>query len=354
MKIGFSKQAFVFWDETTEVTPTPNTDKEGTYQLSNPWTKDQHPVSHLQYLLDRQEEIANILASEIHVQDYSQRKDRAEVLRLLSRQSSVQGANYMEFNDCQALVVHGEQVLLCQCQKTSVLIKSTKTECGTETTVNHGSLSLDGRSFMSNFLPCLHDGYFAQIHEVTHEWNTTSNEWEPAHQIVPLAHAHLAAKFSMLPDAAALQELALPGVDPNLKNFMDVIGELGAMMDTGEIEPPAGGQLQDKKKELNLPSMDLHFWTNGKQMIISWLITTGVLILNHYYLCLCRPTSCYEMLLWSLQKKIERETRNTSSFSPRGEHSRRTNTCHFSVRHLRLCHQQICLPHTIPSAKPNE
>lgn len=131
-----------------------------------------------------------------------------------------------------------------------------------------------------------------------------------------------------------LQARALLGVDPNLKRFMDLMGELIVMIDTGEIEPPYGRQLQDENEELNISLMDVHFWINWKQILTNSSVAAGCLVL----------TIVGDNLLLSHTLRLLGYFGSTAG---------RTITCHFIDQHQLSCFLQTCHLITISSRRSN-
>jgi hypothetical protein len=58
-----------------------------------------------------------------------------------------------------------------------VTVTSRKTVYGYEPLIESGTLSLDGYSLINLFVPCLHDGRFAQIVETTYEFDHVVGDW---------------------------------------------------------------------------------------------------------------------------------------------------------------------------------
>ena len=214
-------------------------------------------ISHLQYISDHQLTISNLLSSEIHQLDCQGRKNRAALINILSKQSSISAARLLDLNDCQSLVSHGSMALLYQCQLKNVTITSRKTACGFEPAIGNGTLSLDGYTLVNPFVPCLHDGRFAQIAEKTYEFDQTVGDWTLTKESVDVSHSHLAALFDITADRTA-SEGVVNFHERKDHSLLDMFGELAAVMRTSgqeSLSAVLNEHHQDEKQTNNVPDV---------------------------------------------------------------------------------------------------
>ena len=283
-------------------------------------------LSHLQYIEDHQLTISNLVSSEVHQLDCKMRKNRATLINLLAKQSGVRAAQLLGLSECSSVVSHGAMALLYQCEVLNTTVTARKTKCGMEPAIGNGTLSLDGYTITTPFVPCLHDGHFAQIGEQTYEFNKEQNDWVATTETVHLSHSHLAAVLDITADVLA-SEGTVNFHESQDRNVVDLIGELSAVMQTSgqtSLMDAISRSNHDMVQTSNVPDVSgvFEIFTGWRTGFITVIATIGGLVI----LCgLCR--CCGPIRVWNFCLYEKRRRQNQRELPYTGQSTGTDHCC---------------------------
>ena len=268
-------------------------------------------LSHLQYIEDHQLTISNLISSEVHQLDCKMRKNRATLINLLAKQSGVRAAQLLGFSECSSVVSHGAMALLYQCEVLNTTVTARRTRCGMEPAIGNGTLSLDGYTITTPFVPCLHDGHFAQIGEQTYEFNKEQNDWVATTETVHLSHSHLAAVLDITADVLA-SEGTVNFHESQDRNVVDLIGELSAVMQTSgqtSLMDAISRSNHDMVQTSNVPDVSgvFEIFTGWRTGFITVIATIGGLVILCGLCRCCGPIRVWKLLSVRTTKKAKPE-----------------------------------------------
>ena len=268
-------------------------------------------LSHLQYIEDHQLTISNLISSEVHQLDCKMRKNRANLINLLAKQSGVRAAQLLGFSECSSVVSHGAMALLYQCEVLNTTVTARRTKCEMEPAIGNGTLSLDGYTITTPFVPCLHDGHFAQIGEQTYEFNKEQNDWVATTETVHLSHSHLAAVLDITADVLA-SEGTVNFHESQDRNVVDLIGKLSAVMQTSgqtSLMDAISRSNHDMVQTSNDPDVSgvFEIFTEWRTGFITIIATIGGLVILCGLCRFCGPIRVWKLLSVRKAKKAKPE-----------------------------------------------
>ena len=268
-------------------------------------------LDHLQYIEDHQLTISNLISSELHQLDCKMRNNRATLINVLAKQSRVRAAQLLGISECSSVVSQGAMALLYQCEAINTTVTTRRTKCGMEPAIGNGTLSLDGCTLTTPFVPCLHDGHFAQIGEQTYKFNKEQNDWVAATETVHLSHSHLAPVLDVTTDVLA-SEGTVNFHESQDRNVVDLIGELSAVMQTSgqtSLMDAISRSNHEMVQTSNVPDVSgvFEIFTGWRTGFITVIATIGCLVLLCELCRCCGPIRVWKLLSIRKRKKAKPE-----------------------------------------------
>jgi hypothetical protein len=212
-------------------------------------------ASHNQYIFQRISDLATLLTTEIHSLQCETRRNRAEVLTMVSHSSGTRAGKLAGLAECTNVKVHYDQALLYQCESVKVEIAPLVTQCGVVPVVKRDndtfSISLSGLEVIP-FSPCLHADKYVLVNDQTYEYNKTSSDFSPTTSSTHLSHENLIRSFGFTIDKRAIEGLSLHS-DSNY-NMLSMLGDVTSLLESSG-QASLKGVLQEERRIGNLPDI---------------------------------------------------------------------------------------------------
>ena len=155
-------------------------------------------LNHHYYMEDKAIERENILAKEIRQVYCHVKRLRKYQAILLAQSNGLAAAKALNIKDkCSRVQVHGENLLLQQCQHKTTTFSALKTNCGFEPFANGSTIAKDGYTLIT-FQPCYWQGSIVNFNG--HSYKYSNDTWTLIQPNVNIDSLHLIDQFKALPD----------------------------------------------------------------------------------------------------------------------------------------------------------